>query len=310
VRPQHRLLKPEQIMLFDPKETDVLFFINRARSVAYQHGISSVLEVLPLCMRGQALQWHTSLLPDTQRRLSLDLNYWCELLEQEFKKDPLIARREARNLQFKFSTADTVSLSDYLYEKINLLRAAGVYDIESQKGEIWDGLDPSLAMLVRPIPGESVDIFRHRIREAESGAKRNWEASYRRPFSSRYRQNDDPKTTPVPRERLERLFNRFQPNSSPLQPLPQGRDYGYTRDRDPAREPPKPADRSYQAQRYQRYQRPTDRYNDSDNRSPNERGAPPAGQLNLATTDEVDLDAHDMETLAALEAEADPPAEN
>jgi hypothetical protein len=37
-------------MLFDPKETDVLFFINRACLVAYQHGISLVLEVLPLCM--------------------------------------------------------------------------------------------------------------------------------------------------------------------------------------------------------------------------------------------------------------------
>jgi hypothetical protein len=96
-----------------------------------------------------------------QRRLSLDLNYWCELLKQEFKKDPLIACREAWNLQFKFSTADTVSLSDYLYKKINLLCAAGVYDIKSQKGEIWDGLNPLLAMLVRPIPGESVNIFCH-----------------------------------------------------------------------------------------------------------------------------------------------------
>jgi hypothetical protein len=32
--------------------------------------------------------------------------------------------------------ANIVLLSDYLYQKINLLWSAGVYDIESQKGEI------------------------------------------------------------------------------------------------------------------------------------------------------------------------------
>jgi hypothetical protein len=194
-------------MEFDPKKTDVFFFINRVRIVANQEGNQPVLDVLPFCLKGRALEWHTSLPPHTIMDLNRSLDLWCACLEREFKRDPLEARRTARQLTFSFGTVDTMSLADYLQEKLTLLQAAGTFDVETIKTEMWEGLDPKLAMLVRPIQGESVDTFRQRTREAESGARREWEASRWdiRPRQTYGRQRDPPSD-----DRIRRLVDSLR----------------------------------------------------------------------------------------------------
>lgn len=210
---RHRRLKAEEVMIFDPKEKDVRFFIRRIKVVAAQEGEQPVLNILPFCLKGRALDWHTQLPESTHEELSNSLRLWYELLETEFKKDPIEARREARQLRFTFTNSSTLSLADYLFCKVNLLRTAGTTDLESTKSEIWEGLDPKLALIVQIYPGEPLERFRQRIRDAEPGARRDWEANIR--F-----QRDNTRS-PLSKDRIQRLRTRInQVEDRNIAPVP------------------------------------------------------------------------------------------
>lgn len=173
---RRRRIKPEEVMLFDPKEVDVSFFTRRLQVVALQEGEQPVLAALPFCLRGRALEWHTQLPSETQLDMAISLPKSIALLEQEFRRDPLEARREAKLVTFSFDKARTLPLADYLSKKVTLLRAAGTTDSATIKDEIWDGMDHTLAYLAYPRPDESLTDYTARIRAAESGARRTWEA--------------------------------------------------------------------------------------------------------------------------------------
>ncbi|RLM00674.1 hypothetical protein CFD26_108790 [Aspergillus turcosus] len=139
-KPHH--LKPDKVMTFDPASTNVKFFIQHIRLVAMQEGVQAT-----------------------------------DTLSREFKKDPIRARREAQKLRFKFSTADTLSLPEYITQKISLLRAARTTDKESIKTDLWHGLDHRLASLVPPNPDKSLEHFKQRIRASKAGAQRIWDVN-------------------------------------------------------------------------------------------------------------------------------------
>ncbi|GFF30566.1 hypothetical protein IFM46972_02956 [Aspergillus udagawae] len=201
-------LKPDDVMTFDPASTNVKFFIRRIRIVAQQEGVQSVLNVLPFCLKGRALTWHTELPDDIQDEMAYSLDAWIRALDTEFATNPINARREARELRFSFARADDVTLADYLIKKVSLLRAAGTTDPESIKSELWEGLDYRLASLVPPTPTETLEQFKQRIRANEAGAKRLWDAEQ---YKSRYRQQ--PFTKDYTKEdRINRLLSKLGKN--------------------------------------------------------------------------------------------------
>ena len=146
-------------MLFDPKKVDVSFFTHQLQIVALQEGEQAVLTVLPFCLQGQALEWHTQLPTDTQIDMALSLPCLIALLVQEFKRDLLEARWEAKTVTFSFNKAHVLPLADYLSKKVTLLRAAGTADNAMIKDEIWDGMDHTLAYLAYPQQDESLTDY-------------------------------------------------------------------------------------------------------------------------------------------------------
>jgi hypothetical protein len=188
-------------MTFDPASTNVKFFIRRIRMVAQQEGVHSVLNVLPFCLKGRALTWHTELPDDIQDEMAYSLHAWIRALDNEFTTDLIKARRDARHLHFYFSRADDMPLAEYLIQKVSLLRAAGTTDQESIKSELWEGLDDRLASLVPPSQTESLEQFKQRIRANEASARRLWESKQ---FISKYRSLSSSKE-----DRLDRLLSKL-----------------------------------------------------------------------------------------------------
>ena len=150
-------------MLFDPKEVDVSFFTHQLQIVALQEGEQAVLTVLPFCLQGQALQWHTQLPTGTQMDMALSLPRSIALLVQEFKRDPLEARQEAKTVTFSFDKAHVLPLVDYLSKKVTLLRAARTTDDATIKDKIWDGMDHTLVYLAYPWQDESLTDYMAQI---------------------------------------------------------------------------------------------------------------------------------------------------
>lgn len=52
-------LKADEVMIFDPKETSVILFAKRIRQQARLYGKEAVLNVVPLCLKGEALERYT-----------------------------------------------------------------------------------------------------------------------------------------------------------------------------------------------------------------------------------------------------------
>jgi hypothetical protein len=57
--------------------------------VAAQEGDRAVLDVLPFCLKGRSLEWHTTLPEDVYEDLAIPLQLWIRMLDQEFSKDPI-----------------------------------------------------------------------------------------------------------------------------------------------------------------------------------------------------------------------------
>jgi hypothetical protein len=91
-------LRPEDVMLYDPKTTSVTVFIKRIKQVRTLYGRKAVLKVLPLCLRGKALDWYTHLSESTTEDMQHSIKLWAKYLDRRFKQNPLDARKEADRL--------------------------------------------------------------------------------------------------------------------------------------------------------------------------------------------------------------------
>ena len=63
-------------MMWDLKDRSVRFFIDRFQSVAAVEGAAAVLRVLPLCLSGDALEWHTDLPSVVKGDMNISLDEW------------------------------------------------------------------------------------------------------------------------------------------------------------------------------------------------------------------------------------------
>ena len=178
-------LKPTDLMIWDPKEHSASFFIDRFRDVADIEGDAEVLHILPRCLKGDALEWHTFLPSSTKLIMNRDLAEWERQIWDEFKPNESAAAMEAKRLKFQFSTIDEIPLGTYLRKKAALLRDSGIRDDAAIIQMTWDGLDRRLRAIVPIKSGESWRDFQYRVREHESSASSEYRESLRE-----YRRND------------------------------------------------------------------------------------------------------------------------
>ena len=162
-------------MLYDPKATGVALFIKRINQIVDLHGTSAVLKQLPLCMRGEAMEWYASLEEDTTERMAHSLHIWASKLRLRFQKDHLQCREEADQLQFSFAREDTLSLRQYITRKRNLYDESGLKDTDEIVHRLWRGLDPILMNSIRPYDtGNNMTDFCTALYEQEYSARQVW----------------------------------------------------------------------------------------------------------------------------------------
>ncbi|KAJ5138530.1 retrotransposon polyprotein [Penicillium bovifimosum] len=90
-----RKLKPDDVQLIDPKTMSVTSFTKCLRQVSRFYGEQSVLNVVPLCLRGDARDWYTHLSDATTDAMQESMQTCIQKLERRFKKNPFEARTEA-----------------------------------------------------------------------------------------------------------------------------------------------------------------------------------------------------------------------
>ena len=192
-------LEPAQLGKFDGIQS-VRTFVNRVTSMVNRHSESDVLDVLPLCLEGQAQEWYDSLSKHTRDRMDQNVSIWIEHLQLRFQLDPITAEKKAEKCKFTFKNESKLSLRAYIDRKLILLREAGFDGDYQLKEQIWNGLDPVLQDRFLGIRGESLRDFIQRLYAHELPAKKAW------------RQENRPNTEPTPtpnsgscsRERLQR----------------------------------------------------------------------------------------------------------
>jgi hypothetical protein len=184
---QRSKLRANDVMLWDPAKYSVRFFIDRLESVAAVEGVTAVLRVLPLCLTGDALDWHTSLPRYVQDQMNVSLEEWKIQLTAEFKPDVSKAHDAAFKLRFRFEDQDELPLNSYLRRKRSLMTEAGMSDDRTIIYQTWRGLDIMLVAITPVIDGETWLQFCARVRQNESAAYRSWQSEqWRKKSDSRF----------------------------------------------------------------------------------------------------------------------------
>ena len=168
-----RAFTPAQMGKFDGVQS-VTTFVNRITSMVNRHGESEVLDVLPLCLEGQAQVWYDSLSKHSRDKMDQDVDIWVEYLQLRFQLDPVTAEKKAEKCKFAFKTESELGLRAYVDRKLILLREAGFDGDYQLKAQIWKGLDPVIQDILPGIRGESLKDFIRRLYACESSARKAW----------------------------------------------------------------------------------------------------------------------------------------
>ncbi|KAF5855633.1 hypothetical protein ETB97_008856 [Aspergillus alliaceus] len=137
------------------------------------YGQKAVLNVLPLCLRGEASTWYIHLSDDVTEQMQDSIDTFIDELELRFKKNPFLARREAERLQFRFATENNLSLSEYLERKVMLLREANILDEQELVSRVWEGLDATLMNTIDP-EGLRLREFTYLLHRKEAPSRLEW----------------------------------------------------------------------------------------------------------------------------------------
>ena len=178
-------LRPNDVMLYDPAETNVALFTRRCHQIAEREGERAVLRVLPMCLKGEVLEWYTSLGAELRIKMNLSLAEWEKQMLQQYRPNRFDALREAEKLKFRFDCAGSPSLNQYFTKKINLLENAGITDPADIVQHLHTGLDAQLALVTQFNDGSPVDEFIRLCRFREPAARRVWNTGRRTRVATR-----------------------------------------------------------------------------------------------------------------------------
>ena len=176
-------------MEFDPKRHKVALFLKRMDQMSKQYGAHAVLDVLPLCVKNDALEWYTGLNQNTTDRMSESLAVWKDQLRRRFASDSMDALDEAHRLRFRWDCEDTMDLRQYVTRKVMLLEEADIFNKDQQVKMVWRGLDPHLMSTVSPLSGggNTLEGFTEELYQHEYAAKRLWRETKRSTTTNRSR---------------------------------------------------------------------------------------------------------------------------
>jgi hypothetical protein len=165
-------------MEYDPKTYSVSLFIKRIEQMSDLYGKQEVLKVLPLCIKGEAIEWYAGLNYATTDRMARHLSVWKDQLRRRFGTDSNDALDAAYRLRFRWEREDHMNLRQYVTRKVMLMEEAGVYDEDHQVRQIWRGLEPNLMATVRPLPAHNtLEGYTEELYQQEYAAKRLWSES-------------------------------------------------------------------------------------------------------------------------------------
>ena len=172
--PKGNRLLPVDVMLFDPAEGNVAFFTRRFRQIADLEGDRAVIRVLPMCLKGEALEWYTALDLESRTKMNRDITEWEAQLLQQYRPNTVDALKEAERLKFRFDQTNALSLNQYFTKKVNLLEDAGITDQVNVVRHLHAGLDAQLALVTRFERETTVAEFIRSCRFHEPAARRVW----------------------------------------------------------------------------------------------------------------------------------------
>ncbi|EMD86579.1 hypothetical protein COCC4DRAFT_143741, partial [Bipolaris maydis ATCC 48331] len=144
------------------------------------YGYQRVLEVLPLCMKGDAMDWYTLLSDSQLSRMTTDIDEWIIALRHPFQKDAMLAEDEANRCKHSFEH-ESLDVRQYITRKETLLYDAGFEGpdelllIQKIRGD----LDPTLQNAVTIDPYMTMEDFVSLCYQKEYSAQRMFEQQRR-----------------------------------------------------------------------------------------------------------------------------------
>ena len=177
----------------------VTTYISRLRRMARCYSEKAVLTNLPLAMEGDAGEWMDGLPQSLLEDMDDSLDMWIDQLRLRFSSNISEVLAKADALRHSFAEEDTLSVRQFLSQKVQLYREAGETSEDTMVRRMHRDLDPELARDVRLYAaGNTLADFQSQVIAQSATSYRAWkqsQASIQSLFQARFA------TRPQPRDR-------------------------------------------------------------------------------------------------------------
>ena len=142
---------------------DVYTFVDRLRDMAKLRGPDKVRTVLPECLRGTALVWHSAELSEMEKDLLRDasLDNWFGAMIRRFKERTPLALQHLQTERYTMTDARTgKNPRVYAQEIFRHAKAAEMSSVYNQLSIAWNNLDVEFRRdIPEPTAGTSIRVF-------------------------------------------------------------------------------------------------------------------------------------------------------
>ena len=143
---QSRILRVTNVMMFDSIKHSINFFIRCFQQIAKIKDTQSMLRVLSMCLKKNALKWHNDFSSTIQMKMNVDLTMWKNELLKKYRNNRFDSIRKIHQMIFRFDK--DIIFNQYFSRKINLLRDASVIDETMLIHYLWKKLNAQLIFVI------------------------------------------------------------------------------------------------------------------------------------------------------------------
>ena len=151
---------------------DVYAFQDRLKDLVHSKGEDKVKEVLPTCLRGSALIWHSTELTELEKRglRNASVDEWCETLVEKFKEKTSVA---LRNMQAEHYTMNDARQGrtprSFAHNMLRHAKAAMMTSDYNQLCLVWNNLGLEFRRdIPEPTPTTTIGQFLGQLDSKES----------------------------------------------------------------------------------------------------------------------------------------------
>ena len=213
---RERIFRSQNIMMFDFNKISMKFFIKKFQQIVAIEKTKSILRILFLCMKTNALKWHNELSSNIQQNMNQNLTIWKNEFFKKYRFNRFESMQKTQKIIFRFDKK--FIFDQYLTRKINCFKNVEINNEILLIFYLWKNFDVQLTLTIFFKKNlNTIDNFNRKMKNNENAIKKIHEFNKKstiRSTTSSIRDIANKSIYVFIANRVQRFFNNFQKTTS------------------------------------------------------------------------------------------------